>query len=495
MSDQQKTSKKAGIVLISSIITATNQALTLIVLARILDKAVLGDVAKLIMVYKTAVILGNFGFNDNPYYFLPKLKPASWGSFLYQCMRILFFSGLITGAISFFLFWYFFHNVFLSVLMIGVITLELTTSLIPDYLVAAGRAKASSAFNLFMSVLNVGMIITVCLLFEDKILFLAYGFLLYNIIKILFAFLVLGKSIRHDREALPKGLLREQLDFGIPLGLSSLTFKLNKQLDNYVVAFFFSPDLFAEYSVGSWEIPMLLKIPFSITAVYLPKYTRLFDENKIAELREKWLQVTEKIIVMIVPITTFFLIYAKEIIHMAFGEQYQIAVAVFQIYTLTLYTRVASYTGLMKSFGDSRFILFLSSMLFIVNLIFNLIFIQIFGIYGAAIGTLIANLLMLCIGLRRISVKLRTPIRDLMPYQFHFYTLLISLVAAGLTKWAVMDLWLNPFIDNIFIRLLLGIVVYLILFVSFGSWSKLLKKEDRNFILDFLKIKKNKENV
>ncbi len=484
MPDQQKTSKKAGIVLFSNVITATTQALTLIVLARILEKEYLGEVLKLIMVYKTAVLLGNLGFNDNPYYFLPKLEPSAWGSFLYQCMRILFVSGLIAGGISFFFFWYFFHHILIGLLFIAVIAMELTTSLIPDFLVAAGRVKASSIFNLALSVLNVATIVVVCLYFDDKVLYLTYGFLIYNVVRVALTLVFNWKIFRHDRGALPSGLLREQLDFGIPLGLSSLAMRINKQVDNYVVAFYFKNEVFAEYSVGSWEIPMLLKIPYSITAVYLAKYTRLFDEKKIAELHQKWLQVGEKIILLIVPITTFFLIFADEVIHLAFGRQFHEAVVVFQIYTLTLYTRVSSYSGLLKSFGESRFILRQSILLITMNFVFNIIGVTTIGLYGAPIGTLTANMIALFLALRKISSVLEVPVRQLLPYAFHFQTLVVSLVCAVGVKWGIATLT-----DDDAMVIIISAIAFIAAFVAVGKITKLIKPEDQKFILSFLKSK------
>lgn len=485
MNSPQKTSKKAGIVLISNIITATNQAIILIVLARIVSKDILGDVLKLIMIYKTAVLLGNFGFNDNPYYFLPKLKPTAWGSFLFQCMKILFLSGLVSGTISLLFFWYFFNNVWIGLFFIPIIALELTTSLIPDYLVAAGRVKASSLFNISLSVFNVAMIWLVCFYFDDKIRYLSYGFMTYNLVRIIFTAIIIGKSLRFDREPLPDNLLREQMGFGIPLGLSSLTLRLNKQMDNYIVAFFFPSTVFAEYSVGSWEIPMLLKIPYSITAVYLPRYTRLFDERKIEELHQKWLQVGEKIIFLIVPITSFFLIFANELIHTVFGDQFQEAVVVFQIYTLTLYTRISSYSGLLKSFGETRFILGQSMLLIFLNFVFNVIGVNTIGLYGAPTGTLLANIIMLMLSLRRISSILRVPVSRLLPYRYHFHTTLTSIITAVLLKFA-----LTSILTSDVTVLLAGAILFIPLFLSVASMLKIMKTEDWFFLLEFVGIRK-----
>ncbi len=474
---EQKTSKKAGIVLFSNILTAINQAVILIVLARVLEKAILGDVFKLIMIYTTAVLIGNFGFSDNPYYFVPKLPPASHGRFLSQCMRILGITGLVAGCLSFLVFLYFFGNPLIGAIFIGVITLELATSITPDFLVATGRAAASALFNVVLSLIRVFVIIGICLYATDVILALAYGFLAVAMIRLIFSLLLNRTVLTRDQGPLPPGFLKQQLDFGIPLGFANLTMRINKQVDNYVVAFYFSSSMFAEYTVGSWEIPMILKIPYSITAVYMSQYTRLYDENRIAELHQQWLKVSEKIILLLVPITMFFLIFAGEFIHVVFGEQFTDAVIVFQIFTVTLFTRVSSYSGLLKSLGESRFVLTNSLLLVTLNLVFNILFVWLLGLYGAPIGTLLANLVALAVSLRKISSVIRVPISRLMPYGFHLKVTGVSFVTAIAVYYSLRGVLSSD-------GWMLGssAIAYLAGFVILGSVLKIITRTDREFV-------------
>jgi len=481
----KSTANKAGIVLISNLITASAQAVTLIVLARILHKEILGEVFKLVMIYKTAVILGNLGFSDNPYYFIPKISESSQGRFLTQSIKILSITGLLAGTVSCFFFIYFFGNIVMGSIFIVTITLELMTSMVPDFLVAVGRVKHSSVFNISISALNVVILIAGCSYFENPIMPLTFGFLGYSFVRFVIALAMTWKTLKHDRAELPENVLREQLHFGIPLGLSNLAFRINKQVDNYVVAFFFNSATFAEYTVGSWEIPMILKIPYSITAVYLTKYTQWFDEKRIEKLHEKWLQVGEKVILLLVPITSFFLVFADEFIHMIFGTQFQEAVIVFQIYTLTLYTRVGSYSGLLKAFGESQDILKRSIGLIILNLILNLVFIQLFGLYGAPIGTLTANVIALGLALRKISSVMNIPVSQLLPYSFHLKITAVSLLTAVGIKYM-----LRAATDSDTGVVLAGACIFIVLFFLIGSLFNLIDRDDRAYLQNFFGFKR-----
>lgn len=481
----QKTSKKAGIVLASSIITATAQAIILILLARLLEKEIFGDVAKLIMVFRTAVILGNFGFNNNPFFFIPKLKESQRGSFFLQCLQILLLSGITVGIFSSGFFYYFFDSYFIAGIFILTICFELMSEVTPNFFIATGKAKSAAFFSIFSSLLNTSIILVVCLFSENILQSLTLGFLTYSVLRFLLTFFMNFKTISKQKEKLPPNLLKEQFDFGVPLGFSQLAFKLNKQIDNYVVAFFFPNKIFAEYSVGSWEIPMALKIPYSITSVYLTKYTQLYDEGKFVELKNKFNQVTEKIILLLIPIASFFLIFGQEIISLIFGSGFEKAGIVFQIYTITLFTRVASYSNFLKSFGESKFIFKISIILLFLNLTLNLIFIQIFGLYGAPIGTLLANLIVLGLTLNKISEMLSLKVTELLPYNFYFKTILVSVVLAFGIRFSAFQ-----FIENSLVVVLASIPVFLIGFLGLGSIFKIIGSEEKEFIFSLIKGKK-----
>ncbi|KAA3595555.1 MAG: hypothetical protein DWQ06_16865 [Calditrichaeota bacterium] len=481
----QKTSKKAGIVLASSIITATSQAIILILLARLLEKEVFGEIAKLIMIFRTAIILGNFGFNNNPFFFIPKLKESQRGSFFLQCLQILLLSGIVVGVISSGFFYYFFESYFIAGIFILTICFELMSEVTPNFFIANGKAKSAAFFSIFSSLLNTAIILVVCLYSENILVNLTLGFLTYSVLRFLMTFFMNFKTITKQNETLPPNLLKEQFDFGVPLGFSQLAFKLNKQIDNYVVAFFFPNKVFAEYSVGSWEIPMALKIPYSITSVYLTKYTQLYDEGKFEELKNKFNQVTEKVILLLIPIASFFLIFGQEIISLIFGAGFEQAGIVFQIYTITLFTRVASYSSFLKSFGESKFIFKVSVILLILNLALNLIFIQFFGLFGAPIGTLLANLVVLGLTLNKIAEMLNLKVSELLPFSFYFKTIFVSLVLAFGIRFSAFQ-----FLQSNLVVVLASIPVFLIGFFGLGSIFKLIGSDEKEFVFSLIKGKK-----
>ncbi|MCC7431040.1 oligosaccharide flippase family protein [bacterium] len=481
----QKTSKKAGIVLFSSIVSATNQAVILILLARLLEKEIFGEVAKLIMIFRTAVILGNFGFNDNPFYFVPKISETQRGTFFLQCLKILFFSGIGVGLVSFGFFYYFFESYVVGGVFVFVIAFELMAEMTPNFFIAVGRAKAAAFFSIFTSFLNAAVILFVCLFTENKILNLTYGFLIYSFLRFLWTIFLNFKIVKTQNKPLPKSFLKEQLEFGIPIGFSQLAFKINKQIDNYVVAFFFPTKIFAEYSVGSWEIPMALKIPFSITSVYLTKYAELFDAGKFEELKDKFNQVTEKIILLLIPIATFFLVFGREIISLVFGSGFEKAGIVFQIYTITLFLRVASYSSFLKSLGESKFILKTSILLLSLNLILNVIFIQLFGLYGAPVGTLISNLIVLVLILRKTSSILRLKMFELLPYRFYVKTVSLAFAVCLFARFFAYKFWVSELVIVLF-----SVLVFLVGFFSLGVTFKLIGSEEKEYIFSLIKGKK-----
>jgi O-antigen/teichoic acid export membrane protein len=296
-----------------------------------------------------------------------------------------------------------------------------------------------------------------------------------------------GSRIAHTVSA--PGMLKEQLSFGVPLGLSTLTLRINKQADNYIVAFAFSSAVFVEYTVGSWEIPMVLRIPYAITAAYMTTFTRLFDQRRFEELHRRWMQMTEKVTLLIVPIAMCFLVFADDVVCLLFGSQFPQAVVVFQIYTFTLLTRVSSYSGLLKCFGDSRFVFRTSVLLVVLNVVFTMVGIQILGLYGAPLGASIAHHATLWVSLRRIAEHVGVPMRRLIRCRFYLGVLALALITALVVRFGL--LWLGATIP---VQVAVSIPLYLAGFTLVAGRVRLIDAEDRRFVLSLLPLRRRNVN-
>jgi peptidoglycan biosynthesis protein MviN/MurJ (putative lipid II flippase) len=120
-----------------------------------------------------------------------------------------------------------------------------------------------------------------------------------------------------------------------------------------------------------------------------------------------------------------------------------------------------------------------------LNLILNVIFIQLFGLYGAPVGTLISNLIVLVLILRKTSSILRLKMFELLPYRFYVKTVSSAFAVCLFARFFAYKFWVSELVIVLFSAL-----VFLVGFFSLGVTFKLIGSEEKEYIFSLIKGKK-----
>src|SRR4029077_17225884 len=78
--------------------------------------------------------------------------------------------------------------------------------------------------------------------------------------------------------------LRHQLSYALPFGFSGLLYTMQNDLHNYVVANQFSADMFAVYSIGCFQLPLIGIMSESVTSVMIPRVSALQKNQERDEI-------------------------------------------------------------------------------------------------------------------------------------------------------------------------------------------------------------------
>ena len=130
---------------------------------------------------------------------------------------------------------------------------------------------------------------------------------------------------------------------------------LNNQLDRYLIIFFFPAAALAEYQAGAWQIPIITTIPYTVGAVYAPRFVELFSAGKNREAMDIWRQSALKTALLVVPITMVFVVASEETMELLFTASYLRAAPVFRWYCLLTLGRVATFGAVNVAAGTPRF--------------------------------------------------------------------------------------------------------------------------------------------
>jgi O-antigen/teichoic acid export membrane protein len=230
--------------------------------------------------------------------------------------------------------------------------------------------------------------------------------------------------------------LESQLRHSIPVGLAALTGLYSRQVDGVLVSALFSPAVYAVYSRGAFELPLVDLVPFSLATAIFPTLVRLRREGSHDGVIRLWNDAIRLSSLLIFPAFAFAFAFAREIITTLFTESYAQAVDVFRVYLLALPFRLTWYGALLQAVGDTKTIFRSSLVALFTNVALSLALCLWLGPPGAAAGYVIAQVAAIGYTLAAVHRRVGVPVRALMPWGHLARVGAIALVLAAAARVA-----------------------------------------------------------
>jgi O-antigen/teichoic acid export membrane protein len=371
--------------------------------------------------------------------------------------------------------------------------LEIPTWPVTNVLLALDRQRDSAWYEMTTSLLSFGCLV-VPLALGYGLEIAVYGLVIYGVIRFVGSFIWLHLVLPEGRLSDTDIPLKKQFNFALPLGFSSLTNKLNRYVDKFVVSILLPATAYAEYTIGAQEVPIIRVIPFAVGSVLISRYVSLQLESKKEELLELWYKGVEKVSLLVVPLTILSIIIAPDLISLiaeSEGTDYSNAVLPFQIYNLIVLVRVTHYGSILQAFGDTKGVFYMSLNLVAANIILSVPFTIWFGIVGTALSTFIANIYNWLVLLRRIGGHMELPFYKVLPFPFYFSVLGISVLVA-IPAWFVRWAYIRD--ESVLLGLTIASAIFLISFAVVGTMLKVITPDDWQKLKNWLSLKFLKSN-
>ncbi len=206
---------------------------------------------------------------------------------------------------------------------------------------------------------------------------------------------------------------------------------------------------------------ILVTLVTSASAVLLPRASKFVDQDKMEDFYRILKKTLHFIIVIALPMCIYFIVFANESILLLSGKAFADATLPMQIIMPTLLLiGITNLTGIqmMIPLGMERCVLCSEIGGALVDIILNAILIPEYGAAGAAIGTLVAELVVLLIQL----VCVRSKLKELFVGISYLKVVVAMLIALAAVCWIVTVDW------SVFITLLVSAIIY------FGVYGVLL---------------------
>jgi O-antigen/teichoic acid export membrane protein len=446
-------SEQAGVLVLGKILATLSEAIVPLAIVRLLGKADVGILTGLLLVYSTIALVLTAGFPETLTFYLPTRTPAERRAITRKCAQALFLLGcagaLVLLGISLFarLAPSLASGVaakkgavsateslkYLALLAIYPIA-DLPGRMLPNLLIVEQRTKAAAGVGIVKAIgSSLAALLPIALGAPLWVVVLSIGgFGLSFGAVLLYYIRALYLGVPHVESPVSmKTLLR----FGLPLGLTDIVSMLNNQLDRYLIVFFFPAAALAEYQAGAWQIPIITTIPYTVGAVYAPRFVELFKSGRNREAIGIWRQSALKTALLVVPITMVFLVASEETMELLFTSSYLRAAPVFRWYCVLTLGRIATFGSVIVAAGAPRLIFQSAVVSLLSNALICCVLVKFVGFNGPAIGTALAFVPSVIYYCYCIALATNLEFKDIFPLTGFLRVLLLASVASIPAWW------------------------------------------------------------
>lgn len=459
-----------------------------IALARLLTPTELGSYRQLFLIYSTVSALLMMGIPQSILYFLPRQSPEGRKAYIGRLINISFVLSLIFALLLLvsrdaIATW--FNNPTLSSLLLIYAVYPLfmfSSSLYNYFMLGLSKAKSAAKFTLFSVACDAVLILGVALLTKD-LMYITIAAVASAFLQWLYTRISLRGFPRFQK--LPKGFLKAQFAYALPLGISSMVGMLSVQLDKLVISSYFAPAAFAVFSIGAMELPFVSIFTNSVNSVLLPAMSSHAD---IPDMAMRYKAAVRKNALIIFPLSVLFFLFAEPIFYILYGSKYLAAVPYFKVYLLILPLRIASFGLIFMALGKTRRVMLNSILTLAANLMLNIILVRQMGMMGAAVATVIVTWMSVGIYLWWMKTQLKLKLGDFFaPWQVT-KTAAAALIA-GLLAYLILKVLPTPYLAYA-AALLTFCLAYLLLGYQFKAIHPYDIELAKSFMLSFLQKQK-----
>lgn len=411
-------------------VARTGQVVSAILLVRFLAPSAWNVIALGLSVYLVAVTIGSLNLEHSILFFLPQLTQHQTNRLLYQTVNLLRISGIVCGAVIVFV------QVGTGVLGTMAIALciacavacELPTVVMTPIFIARGEEQYGSMWRSGHALIQF-FALMVPALCGFGAMGIASGLAVSGFIR-LTAFTVVFRPFINGEHVHTPGLLKRQILFCTPLGVALAAGVLTRSMDKWLVAWH-EPLMVGIYSIAAFEVPILAVLPYAGGAAIAVSMVTMFHNNEVSDAHSVWWHQARMMSLVVVPLTMGLVVVAPELFEILFTHSYRTSVLPFQIFTLIGLHRVTEYGAVLRAAGRSVEIVYSSLILLGSNLVFGYIGLQIHGLVGLTVGSVLAFLVAWVWILSRLKNVFAVSMRHVFPWSTWTSSVAVSCATAA----------------------------------------------------------------
>lgn len=387
-------------------------------LVRHLDQVEFGVYKQTFLVVNSLVMMVPLGFGMSALYFLPR-EPEKQKQTVFNILLFNSFAGgLVCLAFAI-------HPPILGLIFggpemipyaraIGVIILLWTSASAFEFIaVALNEMREAGAIIIVVQLTRTAFVLGAALFF-GSVKALVVAATIQGVCQVVAFVVYLEARFRGFWRHFDPVMMRRQLSYALPLGAAGLLYTLQTDLHNYFVSHRFGPALFAVYTIGTTQLPLVYMLQEAATSVLIPRISLLQRSGEKAEIILQMLRAIRKLAAVYLPVYFLLLVAGHEFIRFLFTDRYLNAWPVFVVNLTMLPISVILFDPLYRAYADQRYFLIrVRAVLFAVVIVLLWLGTTYFGLVGAIASVVIVSLAERVITIIRFSRILEASWSDL----------------------------------------------------------------------------------
>ena len=467
ISDGVSLTQNAGLVGISKLVNIFGLLVASMVLTRVLSRSEYGNYEQVWLVYNSFLPLIGYGLSSAIYFFSAREERRSVYSAAVAGSSIV---GIITGILLAALAptisrWFNANQLVEYIRIFSIYAVISSTSMIFEAVFVTEKKVGLLLFGNAIISISFAIMVSLSALMFHGLTAVFISIVIVGALKSLYLFWFLIKSGNLTTRRIPP-IMKAQLFYALPILISSLTGMISRQIDKYLVTFFYSPDQFAVYAIGAKEIPLIAVITGSASAVLFP----VFSDFGFLEMREKFVEIWKNSIsktgLFLLPMMVFLLFAAKDFMYFFFGEKYVASSTIFRIFLLLIPLRLAFYSPALLSLGRQKLYMYATIGEMVLSGVASYFLLMKYGLEGAAIGKVAVTYFEVAVLAAALLIILKTNIREFFPWIKITKILILSMIGL-LPVFFVRD-----FLANVYLRFLVEGSVFVLVYAAAAIVTK-----------------------
>lgn len=448
------------------------------ILSRYMVKSEYGTYKLIIYVYSSLVVIFSAGLPSIFSFFLPKISLAK-GKDLVDRITWLFI-GL--GAIfSIFLF---FFSQYIAQFMgnpemdeglcwFSIIPILLLPTLGLDGIFTSyQQTHLMPIYNTINRVIMLACIVLPVIYIDNSALMAIKGWIAASLVSFILALVFKAIPFRGITKVNSNIKIKELFAYSLPLVTASVWGMLIRYSDQFYISKYFGPEVYAEFSNGFIEIPIVSIVTGSVSIVLMPYLSKLaVDQSNTREIIDIYRRTMVKSAYIIYPVIVYFIIYGREIMTFVFSKNYEASGIYFKINMIQSFFNIVMFMPILLAFGKTKFYSNMHLVFALISWISGFILVSIFNSpIAIAINSISMTIFLVIIMTSYIRSLLKVGILELVPIKLIITILLHSIFVALLT--IIICKYLLVF-TSIILNLALSAILYTIILLLSANFINL----------------------